>query len=267
MSRRLRNLALCGASLTVIACVTTAVFVTRASIDTSPPAKQHVAPNRNFKTSARLLRQPEAARLSQRLGKRFGPSLAASVLTGKLTVDGKERPIVMTRRQAETGENVNLQLAGASAALYWRAERGAKAASNATDKEALFLERLSFDSPDYFVLAQLRGASYYTVARLVRPDNAPDNYDGPLWTVVRVEEPPSEEQNTQQVSRWRLFYINSSTGLIDKIVSEEQGQPIEANFSDWTEQSGEKFPATITWTNQGQTVMTLNLTNLSTAAH
>ena len=267
MSRILRNLALCGASLAVIACVTTAVLVTRASIDPPVPATQDGALIRSKKTASKLLRQPEAARLSQRLGKRFGPGQAATVMTGKLIIEGKERPIVMTRRQAEHGENVELQLAGVGAVLNWRAERGARASSNATDKEALLLERLSYDSPDYFVLAQLRGASYYTVARLVRPDNAPDNYDGPLWTVVRIEEPPSDEPNTQQVSRWRLFYLNSITGLIDKIVSEEQGQPIEANFSDWTEQSGEKFPATITWTNQGQTVMTLNLTNLSTAAH
>jgi hypothetical protein len=69
------------------------------------------------------------------------------------------------------------------------------------------------------------------------------------------------------VSRWRLFYLNSSTGLIDKVVSEEQGQPLEASFSDWTEQSGEKFPAVVTWTSQGKPVMTFNLTNLSTAAH
>jgi hypothetical protein len=103
--------------------------------------------------------------------------------------------------------------------------------------------------------------------RNLRPDNAPDNYDGPLWTVVRVEEPPSDDPNTQPVSRWRLFYLNSSTGLIDKIASEGQGQPIEVNFFDWTERSGEKFPATMTWTSNGQIVMTLNLANLSTTAH
>ena len=127
------------------------------------------------------------------------------------------------------------------------------------------MERLIYDSPDYFVLAQLTGASYYTVVRNLRPDDAPDNYEGPLWTVVRVDDPSHDEQ-ARAGSRWRLFHLNTITGLIDRIISEEQGQKIEAGFSDWTERSGEKFPATITWTSNGQVLMTLNLINLSTAA-
>jgi len=210
--------------------------------------------------------QPEAVRVARRLGKRFNPSSrTAFVLTGTLTIDGSWQPVNITRSRSNKGESVDLLVA--SRALTWRAEEGARAASSTlTDMERQLVERLVYDSSDYFVLAQLRGASYYTVARNVRPDYAPDNYDGPLWTVVRVEEPPSDEPNTQLVSRWRLFYLNSITGLIDKVVSEEQGQPIEASFSDWTEQSGENFPATITWTNHGKPVMALNLTNLSTAA-
>jgi hypothetical protein len=211
--------------------------------------------------------QPEAVRVARRLGKRFNPSSrTASVLTGTLTIDGSAQPVTITRSQSNQGESIDLLVA--SRALTWRAEEGARAAaSTLIDMERQLVERLVYDCPDYFVLAQLRGASYYTVARNVRPDYAPDNYDGPLWTVVRVEEPRSDEPNKQLVSRWRLFYLNSSTGLIDKVVSEEQGQPLEASFSDWTEQSGEKFPAVVTWTSQGKPVMTFNLTNLSTAAH
>jgi hypothetical protein len=211
--------------------------------------------------------QPEAVRVARRLGKRFNPSSrTASVLTGTLTIDGSAQPVTITRSQSNQGESIDLLVA--SRALTWRAEEGARAAaSTLIDMERQLVERLVYDSSDYFVLAQLRGVSYYTVARNVRPDYAPDNYDGPLWTVVRVEEPPADEPNKQLVSRWRLFYLNSSTGLIDKVVSEEQGQPLEASFSDWTEQSGEKFPAVVTWTSQGKPVMTFNLTNLSTAAH
>ena len=211
--------------------------------------------------------QPEAVRVARRLGKRFNPSSrTASVLTGTLTIDGSAQAVTITRSQSDKGESVDL-LVG-SRALTWRAEEGARATSSTlTDTERQLVKRLVYDSSDYFVLAQLRGATYYTVMRNLRPDNAPDNYDGPLWTVVRVEEPPSDDPNTQPVSRWRLFYLNSSTGLIDKIASEGQGQPIEVNFFDWTERSGEKFPATMTWTSNGQIVMTLNLANLSTAAH
>ena len=52
----------------------------------------------------------------------------------------------------------------------------------------------SHDPPDQFVLAQLRGSSYYTVARNVRPAGATDGYAGPLWNVVRIDEGNDQEE-------------------------------------------------------------------------
>lgn len=97
--------------------------------------------------------------------------------------------------------------------------------------------------PKRFVLAQLRGASYYTEARNVRPEEAggSDSYTGPVWDLVRVGEPKRGAQAKPQ-SPWRLYYINTSTGLIDKIVSEEQGETITAEISGWTNQNGELAP-------------------------
>jgi hypothetical protein len=109
------------------------------------------------------------------------------VITGFVTIDGIQRPVTITRRQTRKGENVELNLAGRS--LTWNADEGARAVSSSPSvTERLVIERLTYDSPDYFVLAQLRGASYFTVAQNVRPENAPDEYDGPVWTVIRVDE-------------------------------------------------------------------------------
>ena len=124
------------------------------------------------------------------------------------------------------------------------------------------IERLVFDSPDQFVLMQLRGASYYTVARSVRPADATDGYNGPLWTIVRVDDSQRDEAKTA-TSRWRLYYINTATGLIDRIESEVDGQRIVAEISSWTEQNGEKLPAQIVWTRDGQALMQYTLTNFS----
>jgi len=245
--------------LVAIACVTSAMLVTRASIDPSLPAPQTPAPAPTQNAVGNLLLQPEAARISRRLGKRFGRMV--SVMTGTLTIDGSERPITITRRPQESGEKVELFLAGR--ALTSPAEQGDTAPTR-TETEELLIERLVYDSPDYFVLAQLGGASYLTVARNVRLDDAPDNYDGPLWTLVRVEDSLPDD-SSRLGSKWRLFYLNTVTGLVDKIVSEVQGQRIEASFSDWREALGERFPATITWTSNGQTLMILNLANLSIA--
>lgn len=242
MSRKSRRLVLCCLLLVALACVTSAMLVTRASIDPLLAAPQTPAPAPTQNAVGNLLLQPEAARISRRLGKRFDRMV--SVMTGTVTIDGSEQPITITRRPQKSGEKVELFLAGR--VLSSPAEQG-DTAPTTSEKEELLIERLVCDSPDYFVLAQLGGASYSTVARNVRLDDAPDNYDGPLWTVVRVDDSLLDD-HARLGSKWRLFYR------------------IEASFSDWRERSGERFPATITWTSNGQALMILNLTSFSIAA-
>jgi hypothetical protein len=262
MSRTPRNHLLCLVSLAVLVCVTSAFLITRASIDTSAPATQVAAPAQVERGPRNLFLQPEALRVSRRLGKRFGPSSrAASVLTGIVTIAASEQPVTITRSKSEKGENVELLVA--SRGFTWGAEEGTRAASGTpTDLEHLLIERLVYDSPDYFVLAQLRGASYFTVAQNVRPENAPDNYDGPLWTVVRIDDPQSN-QAARPKSSWRLYYINSQTGLIDRIVSHLNDETVEAQITSWTEQSGEKTPSQITWSVAGRAVMSYQVTSVS----
>ena len=119
------------------------------------------------------------------------------------------------------------------------------------------------DSPDQFVLAQLRGASYYVVARSVRPKEvgADPGYAGPLWDVVRVGEALGTDARSVQ-SRWRLYYINTRTGLIDKVASSDQDGPIVAEFSGWANNGDEQDPTVIRWMRGGQLVMELSLNNI-----
>jgi hypothetical protein len=169
------------------------------------------------------------------------------------------------RKQTDDGEQVEIALPGSRGALTWDAAHGALSAGERAASERDLIERLVLDSPDQFVLAQLRGASYYTVARNVRPDAAADEgYTGPLWNIVRVDEPARDEQK-RAGSLWRLYYINTITGLIDKIVSEIGGERVEAALSAWTEVNGEKIPSEVTWSNHGQTLMQFRLTNFSHA--
>jgi hypothetical protein len=168
------------------------------------------------------------------------------------------------RTQTEKGEQVSITFPGSSSSLTWDAVEGAVSSSSpASGSDRELIERLVFDSPDQFVLAQLRGASYYTVARNVRPAGASDKYSGPLWNIVRVNDPQLDETK-QPLSRWRLYYINTMTGLIDKIESEVVGQRIVAEIS-WTNLNGEKVPAQIIWTNEGRPLMQYSLTNLAIA--
>lgn len=224
-------------------------------------------PPENKNSRARnLSSQPEAFNLSRRLGRRFSPNKRdRSTLIGIVTM-GADRKIVNTiRRQTDDGEQVQITIAG-SGILSWDSIQGAlSSGTRAQGADRELIERLVLDSPDQFVLAQLRGASYHTVARNLRPADAGDGYSGPLWNVVRVDDPAPDPQK-RPLSRWRLYYINTSTGLIDRIVGEVDGIRMVAEISGWSDAHGEKVPTEITWTRQGQTVMHYRLTNFSHSA-
>src|SRR5258708_68941 len=139
----------------------------------------------------KLARQPEANRMRFRLGERFtGAGREMSVLNGTLTIGAQQQRVHIVRRQDDDDENLSITVGAAS--LTWSGKQGALAnGKTAAASDRALIERLALDSPDQFVLAQLRGASYYTVARNVRPASAgeSDDYAGPVWDLVRGGEP------------------------------------------------------------------------------
>jgi hypothetical protein len=50
--------------------------------------------------------------------------------------------------------------------------------------------------------------------------------------------------------------------LIERVVSEVDGQTIEANIQ-WSQSNGEPFPSNIKWTRSGQKVMEFAVTSFS----
>lgn len=246
----------------VVAVMSVVVLITRASHDSSVRTSAVSPPRAANKGHRNLSLQPEAARVARQLGKRFGSaSQSVTALSGQLLVGGNQQALALTRRQAENGETVELSLLNRM--LTWNANEGTKAdASAPTETERLLLERLTLDSPDNFVLAQLRGASYFTVARTVRPTDATDGYSGPLWNLVRVDEPQVEE-NRKARSTWRIYYINVQTGLPERVEYQLNGKEIRAEFLAWTEQQGEKTASHIKWSSDGQTIMEYRATSVS----
>lgn len=222
--------------------------------------------NRGRSMTRNLALQPEAAKLARKIGNRFsGFQKSTTALSGTLEFDGQRQSIQILRRQSVTGERVEVSLNSAPPSLSWDEKTGPRnSGESLTEQHRSLLERLVLDNVDQFVLSQLRGASYRVVGQNVRADNSggSENYDGPLWTVVRVDDPERDETK-RPVSRWRLYYINSETGLIDKIVSEEHGRRIEAILSDWTEENGEHYPKSVSWKQDEQVLMTLSVGSLS----
>jgi|ERR1043165_4067601 YD repeat-containing protein len=181
-----------------------------------------------------LALQPEAVKLSRSIGgERFRSTTPATVvMQGVLTIGSDRQNVVIRRSQNDGGESVEVVVAGAPAPFSWDETSGPRGASGPLDpNNRALLERLTFDSADEFILAQLRGASYNVVARNVRPDNAPEDYSGALWDVVRVDDPEQDPQK-KPLNAWRLYYINTRTGLIDRVAYDSQGNRVEATFSD-----------------------------------
>ena len=235
--------------IVILACAVSAVLI-RGTV-AQDPVQHRTGKMRN------LSLQPEAFKLSRRLGNRFmSTRQSSSALVGTLTAESLQQTVRLIRSQTAMGENVGIELAGGPGRLTWSDVDGPGAVN---EGQRMLIERLVLDSPDQFVLAQLRGASYYTVARNVRADlGGGDDYSGPLWDVVRVEE-PERGATRRPLSNSRLYYLNVQTGLIDKIVSELRGEKIEANVVQWLDQGGEKMPAHIVWKRGEETVQEFRL--------
>jgi hypothetical protein len=268
---RHRSAQLALASLTVVVVITLVTFAARAWwVETNSAAKQDGAaaqptPARgNLRNKLSL--QPEADRLRRRLGQRFlAQGREVSVLLGALTLGSERSTVRIVRSQDDDVERLTIALNGGQPALSWSSADGARSGNDpATGSVRELIERIALDSPDQFILAQGRGASYYTVARMVRPPEAGNSrdYKGPVWDVVRIGEPVGITQNKPQ-SLWRLYYINSATGLIDKIFSREQGETITAEVSGWVNQGGEQVPTRLAWFRNKQMVMELIVNNVS----
>ncbi len=228
-------------------------------------AEARILPQANPRQNGRFYRlshQPEAEVVRRSLGQRFlAPGRERAVLIGTLSIGTDLSPVRIVRTQTDDGEQVEIAMGAGTSSLVWTPKDGALVdAQRALGDTRAKIERLALDSPDEFVLAQLRGASYYTVARNVMPKSAAgsDDYAGPTWYVVRVGEPEAAGPDST-LSKARAFHINTSTGLIDRCYSQEQGETIVAEFSGWADRLGEKVPTQITWNKNGQVIMQLSL--------
>lgn len=184
------------------------------------------------------------------------------MLAGTLAVGPDRRHVRILRAREEGGERVELSFGGTAASLTWSAGAGAASSTGAaTDAERAVIERIALDSPDHFVLAQLTGAGYHTLARNARPrdDDGSDSYAGPLYDLVRVSEPGA----ASGPGGARLYYLNSRTGLIDRVDSVEQGETVVAELSGWANHQGELLPTRIVWKRQGQVIMELSVAGSS----
>ncbi len=214
--------------------------------------------------NAKLALQPEANRMRRRLGNRFltqGNSI--STLVGTLTTGGQSQMVRIVRGYGENGESISIERTGNLPSMSWNDNTGALVnGAKATGETRLMIERLALDSADQFVLAQLRGASYRTIARNARPAEAgdSDSYRGPVWDLISIGE-PKRLADKAPTSASRQYYVNTSTGLVDRVLSQENGQTVTAELSGWTQVGNERFATKIVWQQGSQKLMELVINN------
>lgn len=230
------------------------------STNTAPMLQGSLQPRVRYKTY--LARNVEIDAFRRLLGSRFLVSgKDASILTGTLTADGQSFSVRIERMQTDQDEQVAIALNGGQGALGWSGKEGARLTGGSLNSsQRKLIERIALDSPDQFILAQLRGVTYKTLARHVVPPGASsiEDYVGPSWTAIHVGE-IGEPGEIKAISPYRVYYFNSTTGLLDKVASKEGDEYVMADLSNWTEQDGEKIPTKIVWTINKQLVMELNI--------
>jgi len=228
------------------------------------PAQVQGTPNKIASAHSQYSLQPEANRFRRRLGMRFvAQGKERTVLNGFLTIGGGKSHVQVKRDQDPAGEQVTISFAGGASDIVWTGATGALAdgAPVARDDKAV-AERIVLDSADQFIQAQMRGASYLTMGRSVRPETAdPETYSGPTWDITIVTEPESAG-NAAPLSRARVYYLNTATGLLDKVVSKENGETVVAEFSGWTNVYGELNPSRIQWSRNGKLIMEVTFNNI-----
>jgi hypothetical protein len=255
---------LLAASLVLVICIGAAILVSRSVLSKTRKTSSVTQAISTGAKARNLSLQPDALKMSRRLGNRFAPLRRdLSLVSGNLIIGTNSQSVTITRQQTDIGERI--QIAVGTGTFTWSDAEGAKAPTGVlNDTQRLLIERVVFDSPDWFVLAQLRGASYHVVGRNIRPAEVggSENYTGPVWDIVRVTDSESDSQKTP-FSPWRLYFINSKTGLIDKIVCDLDREQIETTFSDWTVVGGETVPARIVWKGREGTLMEFVLTTFA----
>jgi hypothetical protein len=129
-----------------------------------------------------------------------------------------------------------------------------------TSEESALTELLVCDSLEHLISGQVAGDATLHLGDMFRTDDGSnENYIGPFYDIIRVEDSFTSQDSTRK--RSTLYYFNSQTGLPEKIVYEHPDRTvrIEVEFGDWMTVDGQQIPASTTWKESGKPVRRLTI--------
>lgn len=127
-----------------------------------------------------------------------------------------------------------------------------------TDEEARFIEALVRDTVEHFIAGQLASDATRVLGDQYRlDDGSASNYQGPYYDILKVVDTFTSANQTDR--RPAFYYLNSQTGLPEKIVYEQQAGAVrvEEEFSDWVTVLGQQIPRGIVRKENGVPVLQL----------
>ena len=135
-------------------------------------------------------------------------------------------------------------------------------AGSLTAEDLRLIESIVRDSVEHFIAGQARGDATFHLGDMFRADDGSNqNYDGPFHDILRVDDAFETPEGTK--NRSTLFYLNSRTGLLEKIVYEREEGKIEVEFGEWIAIANQKTPGRIIWKENGSVTNQLVITQVA----
>lgn len=203
------------------------------------------------------------------LGDRFeSPGRARCILAGTLTRrTGATRvstPVVVVREfpdklRFEEQTLSGIRVLGHDGTRSW----GSRGLS---EEDAILVEELARDSLERFITSQAMGEATLHLGDMFRMDDGTEaTYAGPFYDILRVD-----DNFAESASRPTLYYLNSRTGLPERIVYQRNAGgtavKVEVEFSEWITVTGQKLPRSTVWKEDGVVVAELVISQAVFAA-
>jgi hypothetical protein len=226
------------------------------SVVPQTPAANRVGPTPAFAVDRAQLGH-HVVRALDALGDRFEtPGKARTILRGTLTRHaGSARgatPVAVVREFPD-GLRVEELTGPGGRVLGHDGSRPWARGGGPSGEELALVEALARDSVEHFVAGQAAGDATLHLGDMFRlDDGSGPGYAGPFYDILRVDDTFAAADGIQ--SRPTLYYLNSRTGLPERIAYErEEGAAIkvEVEFGDWATVSGQKVPRRTVWKENG----------------
>ena len=197
------------------------------------------------------------------LGNRFeSPAQGRSIMTATFTRSkGEPRQFTIIR---ELPDKLRIEETGLT--TQWTighdGNRPWARAGSPSAEDLRLIETIMRDSMEHFIAGQARGDATFHLGDMFRADDGSnENYTGPFHDILRVDDAFETPEGTK--TRPTLFYLNSRTGLLEKIVYEREEGKIEVQFGEWITIANQKTPGRIIWKENGSVTNQLVITQVA----